>query len=251
MKSQVIRLDSHDDVISIRDKMSWAKTPRLLLVFPPRSRILTRPLDLQLIQRHAHALGVQLALVTRTTEVRQAAEELKIPVFRNTSQAQRRAWPEPVKGSPALRRVPTPDLRQMRQEAFPAEGRWRSLPALRLGLFSLAVLAVLVLLLLFVPSATIDLKPQTHIQTITLPIHASPDVKMVNLAGSVPVQTALVVVEATNTIPATGTTVIPDRPAQGEVRFSNLTTSVIGIPSGLTFARCQICWKRIGASANI
>ncbi|MGD0610035.1 MAG: baseplate J/gp47 family protein [Anaerolineales bacterium] len=232
MKSQVIQLDSHDDVISIRDKMSWAKTPRVLLVFPRRSRILTRPLDLRLIKRHADGLGIQLALVSRSTEVRQAAEELKIPVFRNSSIAQRSAWPEREKGSPAFRRGPPPDLPRMRQEAFPAEGRWRNLPALRLGLFSLAVLTVLGLLLLFVPSATIDLKPTKRTQSLTLPIRASPDFKTVNSLGSVPAQTDLVVVEATRTLQATGSKVIPDRPAQGEIRFSNLTTSLVGIPSG-------------------
>lgn len=238
MKSQVIHLDAHDDVISIRDKMSWAKTPRVLLVFPRRSRILTRTLDLRLIQRHADGLGIQLALVSRSAEVRQTAQELKIPVFRNSSIAQRSAWPEREKGSLAFRRAHTPDLRRMRQEAFPEEGRWRNLLALRLGLFSLAVLSVLGLLLLFVPSATIDLKPETRTQSLILPIRASPDVKMVNLAGNVPAQTALVVVEATRTLPATGSKMIPDHPARGEVRFTNLTTSVVGIPGG-TIVRTQ------------
>lgn len=232
MKSQVIQLDSHDDVISIRDKMSWAKTPRVLLVFPRHSRILTRPLDLRLIQRHANGLGMQLALVSRSTEVRQAAEELEIPVFRNTTIAQRSAWPEWEKRSTVLRRAPVPDLHQMRREAFPLESQWRNLPALRLGLFSLAVLTVLGLLLLFVPSATIDLKPATQIQSLTLPIRASPDIKTVNSPGSLPAQTDLVLVEATRTLQASGSKVVPDRPAQGEVRFSNLTTTVVGIPSG-------------------
>lgn len=238
MKSQVIQLDSHDDVISIRDKMSWAKTPRVLLVFPRRSRILTRSLDLRLIQRHADGLGIQLALVSRSAEIRQTAQELKIPVFRNSSIAQRSTWPEREKSSPAFRLAPSPDLHQMRREAFPVESRWRNLLALRLGLFSLAVLSVLGLLLLFVPSATIELRPATRTQSLSLSIQASPDIKMVNLAGNVPAQTALVVVEATRTLPATGSKVIPDLPAQGEVRFSNLTTSQVGIPSG-TIVRTQ------------
>lgn len=63
MKTQVILLDAHDDVTSIRDKMSWAKTPRILLVYPHRSRNLGRLLDLRLIQRHAFILGAQLAIV--------------------------------------------------------------------------------------------------------------------------------------------------------------------------------------------
>ena len=80
MKTQVIQLDSHDDVTSIRDKMSWAKTPRILLVFPPRTRGLLRPFDLQLLQRHAVALGAHLGVVAPSEDIRQAAHEAGIGV---------------------------------------------------------------------------------------------------------------------------------------------------------------------------
>jgi len=232
MKSQVIQLDSHDDVISVRDKMSWAKTTRVLLVFPRRFRILNRPLDLRLVQRYAERMGVQLALVTRSVAVRQMAEDLKIPVFRNAGQAQRSAWPDEEKAAPSYRRAPLPVLRRMRQEASPAESRWRGQLVARLGPFSLAVLAVLAVLLLFVPSATVDLKPQGLTQSEILSIRASPAVQTVNLAGNIPAQTALLVVEATRSTPASGSMVVPNQPAQGNVRFSNLTTTLMGIPSG-------------------
>jgi len=42
MKIQIIQLEKHDDVISARDKMAWCKAPRILLVYPRGSRILTR-----------------------------------------------------------------------------------------------------------------------------------------------------------------------------------------------------------------
>jgi hypothetical protein len=60
MKTHVLQLDVHDDVISVRDKMAWAKTPRLVLVLPRRGRILERTLDLRHLQRHADGLGVSL-----------------------------------------------------------------------------------------------------------------------------------------------------------------------------------------------
>ena len=81
MKTQVIQLDSHDDVTSVRDRMSWAKTERILLVFPRRSRILTRTLDLRLLQRHAATLGAQLAIVARSEELRRVAKASNIPAF--------------------------------------------------------------------------------------------------------------------------------------------------------------------------
>src|SRR5512140_384714 len=92
MKPQVIQLEVHDDVISIRDKMAWAKTDRILLVLPRKGRLRMRPLDLRLLRRHAVSLGAELALVTRSLELRRPAREEGIPSFGVVSRAQRRKW---------------------------------------------------------------------------------------------------------------------------------------------------------------
>ena len=89
MKTQIITLESHDDLISVRDRMSWAKTQRILLVWPKYEKVTLRQVDLKVLQRHALSLGAQLGLVTRARRVRQDAEALKIPVFESTGQAQR------------------------------------------------------------------------------------------------------------------------------------------------------------------
>jgi len=231
MKTQVIQLDSHDDVTSVRDKMSWAKTERILLVFPRRSRILARTLDLRLLQRHAATLGAQLAIVARSDELRRAAEELSIPVFATAVSAQRQVW-EREKTPARPRRLVRPDLRRMRREAFPPEARWRSLFGFRFLFFTLAVLAILAVLSLFIPSATIQLSPATHLQSLTFTISSSPNVTTVNLAGSLPARLTSVVVEHNKTVQATGSVTIPDVRAQGLARFRNLTTALAGIPAG-------------------
>jgi len=232
MKTQVIKLDSLDDVTSVRDKMSWAKTERILLVFPPRSRILARTLDLRLLQRHASTLGAQLAIVSRSDDLRGTAEELNIPAFTRTASAQRKAWErEKALGRPS-RRFERPDLRKMRREVFPPEARWRSLSGFRLLFFSLAVLAILAVLSLFIPSATIQLNPATRMQSLTFSISASPNVTNVNLGGSLPARLTSVIVEHSKSAQATGRVSIPDAQAQGLVQFRNLTTALAGIPSG-------------------
>ena len=231
MKTQVIQLDSHDDVTSVRDKMSWAKTERVLLVFPHRSRILARTLDLRLLQRHAATLGAQLAIMARSDELRRAAEELGIPAFATAASAQRQVW-EREKTPARPRRLVRPDLRRMRREAFPPEARWRSLFGFRFLFFSLAVLAIFAVLWLFIPSATIQLSPATHLQSLTFTVSASPNVTTVNLAGSLPARLTSVVVEHNKTVQATGSVTIPDARAQGLARFRNLTTALAGIPAG-------------------
>ena len=77
MKTQIITLESHDDLISVRDKLSWAKTPRILLVWPKYEKVTLRVLDLKVLQRHAGSLGSQLGLVTRRANVRRDAESLE------------------------------------------------------------------------------------------------------------------------------------------------------------------------------
>ncbi|MCE7861856.1 MAG: hypothetical protein DYG86_18975, partial [Chloroflexi bacterium CFX2] len=94
MKTKIITLESHDDLISVRDKLSWAKTPRILLVWPRYEKVTLRLLDLKVLQRHADSLGAQLGLVTKRVNVQRDAESLGIPVFDSTTAAQSNAWPE-------------------------------------------------------------------------------------------------------------------------------------------------------------
>src|SRR5574340_1121856 len=93
MKTQIITLESHDDLVSIRDRLSWAKTPRILLVWPKGEPIDLRPLDLKVLQRHADLLGAQLGIVTRGERIRREAEAAGLPVFESSAAAQREAWP--------------------------------------------------------------------------------------------------------------------------------------------------------------
>src|SRR5512134_1278429 len=92
MKTHIIQLEQYDDIVSARDKMSWAKGDRILMVWPERGRVLYRRLDLALLQRQSQAQGAQLALVTQDPEVRYFAPRLGIPVFKSLRKAQRAAW---------------------------------------------------------------------------------------------------------------------------------------------------------------
>jgi len=232
MKTQVIQLDSHDDVTSIRDKMSWAKTPRILLVYPRRSRILKRSLDLRLLQRHALLLGAQLAIVAPSADIRQSARELGVPIFKTAAIAQRRTWQTKYTVETPVRRTPRSDLRRMQREAVPAEGRWRNLFGIRLLFFTLAVLAVLALLVLFFPSATVALTPETRMQSLTISISASPQVARINLNGSLPARLAFTVIQRTKTAPVTGSVITPNTPSAGMARFRNLNIGKVVIPFG-------------------
>jgi len=232
MKTQVIQLDPHDDVISIRDKMSWTKTGRILLVFPRRKRLRLRNLDLRLLQRHAVLLGAQLAFVSRSGDLRRIAREEGIPAFRVVSVAQRKIWEKPAPAEKTLRQSPLPDLWKMRGELYSTKTGWQNLPAVRIVFFTAAVVTVLVLLFLFLPSATIHLTPTTRLKNLTIPVSASPSVETVNLTGTIPARSITTFSERSRTARASGLASIPDATAIGKVRFTNLTNEKILIPAG-------------------
>ncbi len=232
MKTQVIQLDPHDDVISIKDKMAWAKTPRILLVFPRRKAIRLRNLDLRLLHRHAEHLGAELAFVSRSGKMRKSAREEGIPFFRVISVAQRRSWPRLASPEIPAREEPPADLWQMRREVYSNDPGWQDRPTVRVGFFAAAVVAVLVLLVLFLPSASIQLKPQTRLQSLQIAVSAGPNVTQVNLAGSVPARSLSTFLEKSQAAPATGQMVLPDGKAAGKVQFRNLTDASVTIPAG-------------------
>ena len=157
MKTQIITLESHDDLISVRDRMSWAKTPRILLVWPKYEKVTLRQVDLKVLQRHASSLGAQLGLVTRERRVRADAEALHIPVFISAREAQRKPWP--TLGRKRLPyHVPDQNLRDKREQLPVLEEAWRVRPVVRVAAFIVGVLSVLLLVALFIPRAQVKLK---------------------------------------------------------------------------------------------
>lgn len=232
MKTQVIQIDPNDDVTSVRDRISWARARRILLVFPPDPGNLRHPLNLRLLQRHALVQGVQIAIVSKSPVFRRQLVELGIPVYKSTTYAQSRVWSSLSLSENLSRNKPRPDLRQMQREAVPVDGRWRNLRWVRLLSFSLAVIGVFILLILIFPSASIEIDPQTHDQSLNLTMYASPSVDGITPNGYLPAHVASTTVELSKTIPTTGSEQVPDTAASGTVQFSNLTTSPVSIPVG-------------------
>ena len=240
MKTQILRLDPHDDVTSTCDKMNWGQTGRVLLIWPEHGRLLRRRVDLVLLQRHSSSLGAQLALVTSDPIVRFNARQLAIPVFKSLRQAQSAHWrverrlrkrPAPITQAPLPQNYDA--LEAMRQVAHPPAQAWLAQPAARIAFFTLGVLAVLALAAILLPGAQVSLTPQTKTQTLTLEVRASPDQDNINLSGIVPARALTAVVEGRDLIEASGVTRNPDRTASGKVVFTNLSDKPVSLPLGL------------------
>jgi hypothetical protein len=248
MKEQILHLDPHDDYISARDKMGWVQTQRVLIVWPPRGRVLTRRLDLVLLHRHAHRLGAQVALITPDTDVREHALELGLPVFNSIDATRRERWRSHLPIIRPERRQPRPDTDAIRTALF-AQRQPRLSPGLRLalrllflaiGLFALGALAYAL-----IPSATITLTLANQPVSVTVELAADPNPAATVIppaaAGPkgnpqslipIPARTVRVEVEASGVTPTTGSTDVPGDPATGKVVFTNIIGTPALIPAG-------------------
>lgn len=228
MKTQVIPLDEQDDLVSASEKISWAQAPRLLLVFSPAAEAGWDVLALRLLHRRARALGAQLGVVARSGELRLRCAEVGIPVFPSALEAQRQPWPavSSFEAHPRLRR----NLRRWRrslQRSTP-----RALPLFwRLLATGAGVLAALVVAFLFVPSAVITIRPALATQTVEVPLEAA-EARSNRRDESLPARWLQVNVEGSQTMPASGETLLPVRTATGRVRLENLTSAALTVPAG-------------------
>ena len=232
MKTKIITLESHDDLISVRDKFSWAKTPRILLVWPKYEKITLRILDLKVLHRHADSLGAQLGLVTRRVNVRRDAESLGIAVFKSTAAAQRDLWPDSAPRSRRVPKTPRRDLRSIRDTVYEKEAVWRTSLLGRVVTFTVGVIAVLTVAGLFVPRAALTLYPEAQIQSVIIPVSASQSVESVSVTGAIPARTLSIIVNMEQSLAVTSKISVPKSKSQGIVRFKNLSQSEVNIRAG-------------------
>jgi hypothetical protein len=234
MKTQIIQLERHDDLTVVVDKVTWSKADRVLLVWPPRGEVLTRPLDLVLVQRACQGLGVPLACVADDPDVLDHALELGIPVFRSAKIAQRLPWRRRRRKKVLEKRPmqPRASLEEQRSAGQMPGFAWLQRPAARMAFFILGVFSVLGLMLFLFPEANIDLSLAKSEQSLDLQVWASPEIASMNLTGGIPARVVSVVVEGQASQPTTGSLSLPEKTASGRIQFSNLTNQAVTVPAG-------------------
>lgn len=232
MKSHIIQLDIHDNVLSITDKLSWGKTKRILLVYPASGRLELTRLDLTLIQRAAKKSGLWIGMVSFPKDQKKLASELEIPFFRSIDHAQRAKWIKKGGVTRIIRPGAYPGLRRLILENREKTTDWQLKTGVRTIFFSLGVLPVLLIALLFIPSAEIHLNliPKEH--TLSLQLHTDDNVKNVGFSGSIPSQKITIEVEGSKRTEISSKVEVPASKATGVVRFTNSTDIVVSIPAG-------------------
>ena len=80
-KEQVIQVHANDDIAAIRDRLTWAEAPRVVLVISRRNKAMRDKMNLKLIQRTALDQAITVALVAHHRDTLRLAEEIGLPVF--------------------------------------------------------------------------------------------------------------------------------------------------------------------------
>ncbi len=240
---EIIQLEPHDDVVSVRDRLSFTESRRVLLVWPPTGRVLNRKLDLVLLQREARRRAARLALVTTDLEVIDNANDLNISAFLTIEESQRQRWKRGrskvfVDRADKPEHEPTPDeLRdtasRLKVEPTPSQISLRR--ALAILLLVMLLTGIMAAGYIFLPSATITLTPAREHLDVTIRVIADPGARDADLTAHVIPATLLgVEIEESATVETTGTETVDAVPSRGTIVFTNLTNQAVTIPAGTT-----------------
>lgn len=238
MSIQVVYLDSEDDIVSILDRLDWARERQVVLVLPDDSGLLTEFLDLARLRRHADSLRIEVGIVTLNSSVSSQAKALGFPVFRTvqSSQNQRRWWRGRLRRELVGRPIQLDerDRREVkrRRAQRPRWQRW-ALRYAAIVFYILTLTALFVTAVYAIPGATVTFKPETRPLRVRQEIVADPELENVDYGeASVPGR-ALTTVEVWQAeVATTGTIEVPDAPARGKVVFANRLEQPVTVPAG-------------------
>ncbi len=204
----------------------------------------------QALRRQADQQGIEVALVTRNSRLRQQAAEAGLPAFGSIDGAESHTWSA---GKSQLGMVPPLPPRNKHETAVDArsgrlpsrfrrvrlaQGDAKRLPALLEALLLLVVLvlgivAVTGLVAFIVPVATVTLVPAQEPRAETITVTARTDAEAPNYSEkTLPARRIGQRVEVEGTIPTTGAGTAPEGFAEGAVVFTNRNPTPQEIPPG-------------------
>ena len=250
MRLQIIQLESYDDVVSVRDRLAFVRADRVLLVWPAQVEavsvspaILSRKLDLVLVQRAAVHNGLRLALVTHDPLVIAQANDLNLSVFDSVDAGSKIRWKRPS-NQVFTNRATRPEYsdqyelleaasRLSRMRAVPPEQRRRN-QIIRVAAAVILAATLLGGAYIVLPSATVRIFPAHDQLTTTVKLTADPTIVIENVdSGHVPATLAKdIFIQRQATLATSGLLDVPNTVASGTVVFTNKTSKPVAVPKG-------------------
>jgi hypothetical protein len=240
MRTYVIRLQRHDDLLTIQDRITWCNTTRIILVFPEGQKLVNSNVDFVRIGRFAAEQGHQIALVIQHEDLRKDAQQAGLIVFETLDLAQKYSWKRQkhfnkddnfrkrfaISRSEIAQRIQSKKSID-KDKVIPFDQKTRNI------LLGVLGGCILLLLIFFAPAATITIEPEHQKQQVDFYITASPDISTVYSSGGlIPARVVTVQVESELSAKASGQAAIPDAYAGGNVLIKNTSDDKVVIPAG-------------------
>jgi hypothetical protein len=220
MKEQILSLEPTDDLQSLRDKITRVQAGRLILLWSALSEPINRRLDFALLRRWAAMAGSELILVSADPEVHRLATQTGIPCYlslKETALYGLSPHNRDFIGGFAVRKIqalrPAP-LRINFSDRYP--------PAVRIGVFASAILSLMILFLLLIPSVKIHAIFPSRAIEVSEPLDSS-------LCASLSTH-----LELSSRQETTGFISVPVAYANGIVLLTNESTRILNLPAGLS-----------------
>jgi hypothetical protein len=245
-KAEFVQLEAGEDVASVRDRLSFIRGQRVLVIWPEDGTALTRKLDLVLIQREAMRRAIRVALVTHDPQIIQYASELNISTFETIGASERGRWKR-GRGKVFANRFQKPKDEPEPDELMEVASRVRlpgggAISKVRRFIVRTLVLALLVGAIggaayALIPGAIIIINPAQTRVAVEEEIVADPQAADVDIEnGIIPATILRTEIEATGTVETTGTRDLADVAATGSVVFINQTNRAVNIPARTTIS---------------
>ncbi len=242
-KAEYVQLEANEDAASVRDRLSFLRGQRVLLIWPERGTALTRKLDIVLVQREAMRLAITLAFVTHDDEVIQHARELNISTFETIGSSERRKWKR-GRAKVFTTRYQKPKDEPQPEELSAVASRIRGVPLTpeqqRARLITRAILLLLLIVGLvggayaIAPEAIVTIAPLRRPVEMTAEVRALPNGSLLRVDvenGLIPALVVRAQVEERATIPTSGVQQVSASRATGSAVFINKTDTAVTIPA--------------------
>jgi len=218
MKTFVIQLEAHDDLVSVRDKLRGVKASRVVLIWPKSGKVVADYFSLSLLMREADRQGVVLGLITKDAEAKENARELGIPVFTSLGMAERSRW-HLTRKRKIERRPPVgyEPLVIEREALHPSVKGTRLHEFGQVVLFLISLISLAAIAFFLVPSAVVKVTMPKTSQEVTFAVQVSPKASSVNLAGTIPGEVVTLELSGTKTGVSSSTTMAGIVPAEGVI----------------------------------
>ena len=236
---EIIKLQGYDNFYSLMDRLhqrdaSGQGAVRMLLVWPPRGRVLETPMEFGRLRAWAVRNHYETALLIPGDEVSlKMAKEQGLPAFRNFQEAGEKKWARPEKlpsaGDPAERirklALLRKDLEHAQRPKIPF--------AVRLLFFVLTVLVLCTAFYAVIPQARVDITPYLTRKGVNMTIWTDDRLDMPTLAGGIPTIEKKFDLDLTVEVPSSGQVKIESGIAVGQILVRNTCDRIYPSSAGV------------------